>query len=401
MRGQAHLSQAESIVKRLQEAHYTAFFAGGWVRDFIMGRPSQDIDIATSAHPEEVMKLFPRSIAVGAQFGVVRVLADGHEFEVATFRSDTQYIDGRRPVHVHLHSSPEEDAQRRDFTINGLFYDPIHQKIYDFIGGQEDIRDRVIRAIGCPLSRFKEDRLRMIRAIRFKNTLQFSLDRATWQAICAESCHIAPAVSPERIWQELTKMKEKGVLAPSLRDMWDCGLLSAIFPVLKQCKHGVIEERLTMVQNYSGASLAAALCLLFQEDQSSYLDAFVEGYRLSRKEKRVVDLFQIYGMFHRRLSTAAYVRLYALPEWEDYAAAVATARRDASGFLRRHKKAAEELSFWITQVQTNSYLVTGGDLKKRGIHPGVEMGRLLGQAFTLSVKLRLKDKEKILRALLG
>ena len=229
---------AESIVTQLQKAGYTAFFAGGWVRDFLMGRPSQDIDIATSAHPEEVMALFPRSIAVGAQFGVVRVLADDHEFEVATFRSDTQYVDGRRPVSVTLHSSPEEDAARRDFTINGLFYDPIHQKIYDFVGGQKDIQNRVIRAIGCPLSRFKEDRLRMVRAIRFKNVLSFSLEKETWDAICAEAPHVLPAVSPERIWQELTKMKDKKVLACSLRDMWDCGLLSAIFPVLKGCKDG-------------------------------------------------------------------------------------------------------------------------------------------------------------------
>jgi poly(A) polymerase len=400
MRGQACLKMAESIVRQLQEAKFTAFFAGGWVRDFIMGRPSQDIDIATSAHPEEVMKLFPKSIAVGAQFGVVRVMADGHEFEVATFRSDTQYIDGRRPVSVHLHSSPEEDAKRRDFTINGLFYDPTHQKIYDYVGGQKDIQDKVIRAIGCPLSRFKEDRLRMIRAIRFKNVLQFSLEKETWQAICTESPHILPAVSPERIWQELTKVKDKGVLVASLRDMWRCGLLSAIFPVLKPCKEELIEKRLNMVQNYSGASLAAALCLLFQEEQTSYLEDFIESYRLSRREKKVVGLFLVHGMFHKRLSKPELVHLYALPEWEDYAAAVATARRDPSEFIRRHKKAAEELSFWITQVQTKSYLVTGQDLKKLGVHPGVEMGKLLDQAFTLSIKFRLKNKDKILKALL-
>lgn len=395
-----HLRQAGSIVKQLQEAGFTAFFAGGWVRDFIMGQPSQDIDIATSAHPEEVMKLFPRSIAVGAQFGVVRVLADGHEFEVATFRSDTQYIDGRRPVSVHLHSSPEEDAKRRDFTINGLFYDPIHQKIYDYVGGQKDIQNKVIRAIGCPLSRFTEDRLRMIRAIRFKNVLQFSLEKATWQAICTESLHILPAVSPERIWQELTKMKSKGVLGASLQDMWRCGLLSAIFPVLKSCQAQIIEKRLNMVQNYSGDSLVAALCLLFQDEQASYLEDFVESYHLSRKEKKIVSLFLTHGMFHKKLSKLELVQLYALPEWEDYAAAVATARRDPGGFLRRHRRAAEELSFWINQVQTKSYLVTGQDLKKLGVHPGVEMGKLLDQAFALSVKFRLKNKDTILKALL-
>lgn len=395
----AHLKMAESIVKRLQEAGYTALFAGGWVRDFLMGRPSQDIDIATSAHPEEVMKLFPRSIAVGAQFGVVRVLADRHEFEIATFRSDTQYVDGRRPVSVNLHSSPEEDAQRRDFTINGLFYDPIHQKIFDFVGGQKDIQNSVIRAIGCPRSRFKEDRLRMVRAIRFKNALFFSLEKETWDAICAEAPHVLPAVSPERIWQELTKMKDKGVLACSLRDMWDCGLLSTIFPVLKGCEKGVIEKRLKMIQNYSGSSLAAALCLLFIDEQSSYLDEFVESYRLSKKDKKIVGLFQKFGLFQRRLSKVFMVRLYARPEWGDYAAAVATARGNPEGFCYRHKKTAERLSFWVKQVQANSYFVTGEDLMAWSIAPGKKMGDLLELAFQISVVYGLKNKDKIIRIL--
>ena len=397
MRDQESFSLAKSIVERLQKAGYTAFFAGGWVRDFIRGHPSQDIDIATSAHPEEVMGLFPRSIAVGAQFGVVRVLIREHEFEVATFRSDMQYVDGRRPEGVLLHNSPEEDAQRRDFTINGLFYDPVQKRVYDFVEGEKDIRRKVIRAIGCPVSRFREDRLRLVRAIRFKNTLRFTIEKATWKAICAEAPLVVPAVSPERIWQELTKMKR--VLAPSLRDMKRSNLLDAIFPPLKQCSDKELEERFAEIEKYAGSSLIGALCLLFQEEQASCLGSIVETFHLSKKEKKVVELFQQFGMFRKKLSKIALVRLYAHPEWEEYAAAAATGRKNPTEFLRRHKKAASRLSFWVAQVQENSYFVTGQDLEKLGVRPGPEMGKLLHQAFELSVNLRLKNKEKILRAL--
>ena len=399
MHEQNHLRLATSIVKRLQEAGYTALFAGGWVRDFVMGRPSADIDIATSAHPEQVMKLFPRSIAVGAQFGVVRVLSGDHEFEIATFRSDAQYVDGRRPTSVSLHSSPEEDAKRRDFTINGLFYDPIHKQIDDFVGGQEDIRRKVIRSIGEPSSRFKEDRLRIIRAIRFKNVLQFTIEDETWKAMCAEASYVVPAVSPERIWQELTKMMNKGVLTSSLCDMQRCGLLSQLFPPLQQCSGTVLEERLAMIQKCPGKSLISALCLLFLGEQASYLRDIGGAYHLSNKEKKVAELFWTYGLFQKRLSKIDLVRLYAIPEWEEYAAAAAAARHDPGAFLRRHKKAAQELSFWVSQLRTNSFFVTGQDLKDKGVLPGLEMGRLLDKAFQLSISLQLKNKEKILKAL--
>ena len=146
----------------------------------------------------------------------------------------------------------------------------------------------------------------------------------------------------------------------------------------------MIEKRLKMIQNYTGSSLAAALCLLFQDEQSSYLDEFVENYRLSRKEKKIVGLFQTLGLFQRRLPKFDGP-LYARPEWDDYAAAVATARGKPEGFVYRHKKTAERLSFWVKQIETNSYFVTGEDLKKRGVPPGEEMGSLLDWAFQISL----------------
>src|SRR5205823_1762891 len=156
------------IAAKLREHGHIAYFAGGCVRDMVRNLAPKDIDIATDARPEEVQKLFPRTYAVGAHFGVIVVLENGFQFEVATFRSDDVYLDGRRPSEVHF-SSPEEDARRRDFTINGMFFDPVKNEVIDFVGGRADLKAKLIRAIGDPAQRFAEDRLRILRAIRFND----------------------------------------------------------------------------------------------------------------------------------------------------------------------------------------------------------------------------------------
>src|SRR5207244_1385552 len=156
---------ATELVRRLRAAGHEAYLAGGCVRDRLLGREPLDYDIATSAPPETVQALFPRTVPVGAQFGVVLVIADGMPVEVATFRSDAAYVDGRRPSAVHF-GSAREDARRRDFTINALFLDPLTGEVVDFVGGQADLRAGIIRAIGDPRARIAEDRLRMLRAVR-------------------------------------------------------------------------------------------------------------------------------------------------------------------------------------------------------------------------------------------
>ena len=195
---------AIDIVKTLKKHGYKAFFAGGCVRDMIMGKESSDYDIATSALPEDIMKLFERTIPVGVQFGVVIVVKDGHNFEVATFRTEGSYTDGRHPDYVAF-STPEADVKRRDFTINGLLYDPVKNEILDYVGGQEDISKGIIRTIGNPAERFTEDKLRMIRAARFACRFNFPIHEDTQRAIVqlAKNIH---AVSAERIREELEKI---------------------------------------------------------------------------------------------------------------------------------------------------------------------------------------------------
>ncbi|MFN7562353.1 MAG: CCA tRNA nucleotidyltransferase, partial [Prosthecobacter sp.] len=193
------------IIEKLTAAGHTALLAGGCVRDMLLGREAKDYDVATSATPEEVVKLFPGAKTVGAHFGVVVVRAGEHGFvEVATFRSDGSYSDGRRPDSVTF-STPEMDAERRDFTVNGLFYDPLAKKVIDYVGGEKDLKMGLLRAIGVAAQRFEEDRLRLMRAVRFATVLGFDIEHATWESVCGLADKIT-SVSIERIRDEFIKI---------------------------------------------------------------------------------------------------------------------------------------------------------------------------------------------------
>jgi poly(A) polymerase len=268
-------SIARKIVHRLREAGHQAFFAGGCVRDSLMGKTPHDFDIATSARPEEVQALFPRTVPVGAQFGVVLVVEEGRDYQVATFRSDGTYLDGRHPRSVSF-TSPEGDAKRRDFTINGLFYDPVEGKVLDFVGGREDLESRTLRAIGNPAERFAEDKLRLLRAVRLATVLDFTIEAGTWNALCAGAATIQD-VSAERIRDELVKI----FAAPQrLRgfDLLDAsGLMEEILPEilpLKGCEQPpdfhpegdvFVHTRLMLALLPTAASVPLVLATLFHD----------------------------------------------------------------------------------------------------------------------------------------
>src|SRR6059058_1263781 len=238
MRSSPMEEAARKVVARLRENGHIAYFAGGCVRDLLRGLVPKDYDIATDARPEVVQKLFPRTYAVGAHFGVIIVLEDGFQFEVATFRSDEAYIDGRHPTAVHF-SSPKEDARRRDFTINGMFYDPVAEEVIDFVGGRADIAAKLVRSIDDPAHRFAEDRLRMLRAVRFATVLDYQIDAKTWDALVNNAVSIHE-ISAERIRDELVAI----FLSENRTRGWDLldasGLISAILPELQAMK-GVLQ----------------------------------------------------------------------------------------------------------------------------------------------------------------
>ena len=219
---------AVSLARRLKEAGHQALFAGGCVRDRLLGKEPKDYDIATSATPAQVTRLFPGSNEVGAHFGVVIAKCRGHHVEIATFRTDGSYRDGRRPDSVTF-STPEEDARRRDFTINGLFEDPATGELIDHVGGRADLDARVLRAIGNPADRFAEDSLRLLRAVRFAVTLGFEIEPATWSAMVAHADGLA-RISPERIRDEFSRILVLPKRARGLELLVDSGLIRHFLP---------------------------------------------------------------------------------------------------------------------------------------------------------------------------
>ena len=271
---------ASAIVARLQQEGHAAYFAGGCVRDRLLGRVPHDYDVATDAVPDRVQELFPRTTGlVGKSFGVVGVIGEGNQtVEVATFRQDIDYQDGRRPVQVRFVTA-EEDAQRRDFTVNGLFFDPVAGKVIDYVDGQADLKKRLLRAIGNPAARFAEDKLRLLRAVRFAVTLGFEIEPLTWEAVRGAAPEIVAGrtkVSPERLRDELDKIWTSPDPARGLDLLDVSGLLRPILPELADL-HGVeqppqfhpegdvYKHTRLMLSHLQEAPLVLALSILFHD----------------------------------------------------------------------------------------------------------------------------------------
>jgi tRNA nucleotidyltransferase (CCA-adding enzyme) len=223
-----HWPAVQRIYHTLIGNGYKAYLAGGCVRDFLLGRVANDLDIATDATPDTIETLFPKTVAVGKAFGVILVVDEGITFEVATFRSDGIYRNGRHPESV-VFTTPEEDAQRRDFTVNALFYDLHEGRVLDFVGGVKDLEEKILRAVGNPEARFREDHLRLLRAVRFSAQLDFALEPATLQAVKVLSS-LVKTVSPERIHEETYKLLKSQNPLRGLQLLESTGLGKALFP---------------------------------------------------------------------------------------------------------------------------------------------------------------------------
>jgi poly(A) polymerase len=219
---------ATDLVRKLQAAGHEAFWVGGCVRDILLGRTPGDYDIATSATPPQIEELFERTVPVGRKFGVIVVVRDGQEFQIATFRAEADYADGRHPGRVTF-GDARADAQRRDFTINGLFYDPLADRLHDWIGGEADLKLKLVRTIGKPAERFAEDHLRLLRTVRFAAQLGFEIEAETLAAVRELAAKIR-LISAERVRDELWKLFRAPHAARGLQLLQDCGLLAEVLP---------------------------------------------------------------------------------------------------------------------------------------------------------------------------
>ena len=295
---------AVDVVRRLHDAGFQALWAGGCVRDFLLGREPGDYDVATDARPEEVRKLFGyrKTHPVGVSFGVVLVVGSPEKgnIEVATFRTEGEYLDGRRPEKV-VYSTPEEDAQRRDFTINGMFYDPLEHHVLDYVGGEHDLGECVIRAIGNPHERMTEDKLRMLRAVRFSATLDFRLDDATRDAV-RDMSHEIQVVSAERITQEMKRMLLDPHRVRALELCRETGLMKWVLPELtdilpacsdpeelptQEAPHGEWGVILKAMQHLSDPSFELSMAILlhhFEADNPGHTAQTCRRFKLSNLE---------------------------------------------------------------------------------------------------------------------
>src|SRR5215472_11616395 len=306
---------AIEIVRELRRHGHEAYLVGGCVRDMVMRIEPADYDIATSAHPETIMRIFPRTEGIGAQFGVVLVIHRGHPFEVATFRSDQAYVDGRRPTGV-VFTDAEQDVLRRDFTINGLLYDPIAGRVIDYVHGQEDIDAKIVRAIGDPHARFEEDKLRILRAIRFGARLGYTIEQNTWAAVVAMAPKIHQ-VSQERIREELTRILTEGQAARGFRMLNESGLRTEVLPELVWTDH--LEKSLALLR--SGSDPDFAMGVLLHETPVADVQRIVERLKFSRAEMHhMIALVENFPRFSqvRQMPVSALKRFLRLERFHDH-----------------------------------------------------------------------------------
>jgi poly(A) polymerase len=391
-------SAALHVVNRLREAGHQALLAGGCVRDMLLGRRSSDYDVATSASPQEVKRLFRHVLLVGAQFGVAMVIHRGRKVEVTTFRSDVSYTDGRRPDAVR-YATAREDAQRRDFTINGMFYDPEADEVLDYIGGREDLARGVVRTIGEPAERFGEDYLRMLRAVRFAVRLGFRIDPATADGIRTHAAHIT-AVSGERILEELWRMLSEPSAADALWRMAELGLAKHVVPELFAT--GAWEravERVSAVAKRRDATLSLAAMLV--DLPPAEIGAVTRRWGASNDlrdavkwmHKHLGDWRRAEQMplreFKRLMASEHFARLRRLWQFEE---------RRATGRVTHGRRIARRAGAIPPEAVAPPPLVTGADLMELGAEAGPEMGRVLRKLYDAQLDEEITTRKQALAA---
>ena len=425
---------AERICRTLRTAGHQAYLVGGCVRDLVLQREPLDYDVATDARPERVQQLFPDSLSVGARFGVILVVDGDTQVEVATFRSDMGYSDGRHPDRVEYSRSPQEDVSRRDFTINGLMLDPETGEILDFVGGQNDIRAGLVRAIGQPEVRFREDKLRMVRAVRFAARFGYTIEPATFAAIQA-AAPLIHQVSTERLREELTKVLTEGAARRGFECLEQTGLLLELLPEVSRMK-GIqqppqyhpegdvwIHTRmmLEMISVAAPATLAWAILLhdvgkppTFQSAEQTgdriRFDGHAEiGARMSAEicrrlrfstddavliETLVANHLRFKDVFEMRPATLK--RFVRLPNFDQHLdlhrldCLCSHGKLDAYEFVRRFLRETPP-----EQVRPQR-LITGDDLSQMGLRPGPQFKEILESVEEAQLEGRLSKRDEAL-----
>jgi poly(A) polymerase len=385
---------AIDIVKGLRERGFEALLAGGCVRDMLLGRRAKDYDVATNARPEEVTRLFRRTLKVGAKFGVVIVLAGKQQVEVATFRAETGYEDGRHPGQVRF-TSAAEDASRRDFTINGMFYDPLHEKVIDYVNGQADLQQRILRTIGDPDERFGEDYLRMLRAIRFSTQLGFAIEPQTYAAICRNAAKI-DRISGERIAVELEGILVYPNRAAGTSMLIETGLAQAVFPGF--VGEGAERSVAVLAQLRRTVDFPLALAAFFSDFPTDSATEKLKVLKLSRNQiKHVRFLLAHRGrLLEQDMALSRLKKLLAEPYFRDLFELERALQKATVGKqgvtslieLRRRIRALGDV-----EVKPRP-LLDGHDLMRLGAVAGPDLGQLVEELYVAQLEGDVQTREQ-------
>ncbi len=395
---------ALDVTQKLQQAGYEAYWAGGCVRDQLRGEQPTDYDVATDATPNELRKLFGhrRTIAIGAAFGVITIIGpkSAGNIEIATFRSDDTYSDGRHPDSVTF-STAEHDAQRRDFTINGLFYDPVSETVIDFIDGQSDLKKGIVRAIGDAEARITEDKLRMIRGVRFAATFNFRLDAATQKVIKANAKHIQ-IVSAERISAEMQRMLLDPNRHRAMSLMWETGLLIQILPeaMVFVSDNQKWSTTTTILQKLNSPDFATALAgLLSQFTDGTQVEVIGRRWRLPNQVIRTC------GWIVENLSTlriadqVAWSQLQPVLINENIGGALNLLAAEIAvlGSSEAPLEHCRQRLSWTPEQLNPHPLIDGEDLKSIGLNPGPVFSQVIGSVRRAQLDDEICDKEQAIQ----
>ncbi len=400
-------ADALSIIRRLQSEGFTAYLAGGCVRDGLLGRTPKDFDVATDATPDTVRTIFGqrRTLAFGASFGVIGVLGNAPQpTEVATFRHDGTYSDGRRPDHVRF-GSAEEDALRRDYTINGMFYDPVDDHVIDYVQGRPDLAKRLVRAIGDPQQRIGEDKLRMLRAVRFAATLGFSIDPSTAAAIRSAAGEVT-VTSGERIGAEMRRMLGTAGAAVALKLLAETHLLNAVWPGLETppAKLDRAMQMAAAVLPPDFAVCVAAVIAATSPSPGDTIDQLAGHWRWSGEERKAVEQ----AIRHRETILAAdqlpwssVQPILMLPHRETFLAvaeawALASGESSSGVELCRHR-----LASWPAERLDPSPLLSGETLIQLGYRPGAAFKEVLAAVRALQLDSQIDSAEQAINVARG
>ena len=424
--------EATKVISKLQQSGYLAYFAGGCVRDLLRDQVPTDYDIATNALPEQVTSLFSKTRSVGAHFGVIIVISGEFAFEVATFRNDGSYGDGRRPESVEF-TSPEEDVLRRDFTINGIFYDPIEGSTIDYVNGQDDIESGTVRAIGNPESRFREDHLRLLRAVRFAARFDYQIEENTWAAICSHAEEIKN-ISEERIRDELSKILTDPNRVRGFDLLVESGLMEAVIPEildLKGCEQPpqfhpegdvFVHTRLMLTLLKDDPSLSLVLSVLLHDigKPSTYsYDEESDRIRFNGHDKigaemasdilkrlkfpnkvieEVTEMVANHMTFKdvQKMREAKLKRFMARPTFEDETELHRVDCLGSWGGLDNYDFLNQKRTEFDNEPIIPPPLLTGKDLIEIGWEPGPKLGEVLTKVQDMQLEKNLNSKEEAL-----